>query len=348
MNLKLEKIRARAPLRVSFGGGGTELSPYVERFGGQVLNATINVYAYAFLEHNENNEISFHAVDIDERFVTKLSPRLETDDASNLVIHRAVYNRVVEQFNSGVGIPVSLSTFCEAPVGSGLGSSSTLTVAILKAYDDLMGLALGRYELAKLALQIERHDLKLKGGKQDQYAASFGGFNMLNFYRDDLVEVNPLRIDDWIKKELEISMLLYYTGISRESGDIIEGQTGNIIADDQQTIVNLHKIKTYSTKLKEELILGQLTDFSRLIHESWESKKATSGRITNEVIDRMYEIARKNGALGGKLSGAGGGGFLMLFCDPLQAHEIREALRTEKGYFSPFHFTTEGAQSWRI
>lgn len=201
-------IRSKAPLRLGLAGGGSDVSPYSDLYGGLILNATINLYAHCTIEETQNGKIEIIATDIGQAAIFESLPVLPVDGTLNL--HKGVYNRIVKDFR--VPVPsCRITTYSDAPPGSGLGSSSTMVVAIVKAFVEWLNLPLGDYEIARLAYEIERKDLALSGGKQDQYAATFGGFNFMEFLKDDHVIVNPLRIKKWVVDELEASILLYYT-----------------------------------------------------------------------------------------------------------------------------------------
>lgn len=341
-------IRARAPLRLSFGGGGTELSPYLERYGGQVLNATINWHGYAILEPADNGKVRFIAADCGKVIEFEVGEEIPLGPGVALPLHRGVYNRIVRDYHGGKPLSLTLTTFSDAPVGSGLGASSTMTVAMIKAFDEYLGLALGEYEVAHLGFYIERIDLGLSGGRQDHYSASFGGFNFMEFSANDHVLVNPLRVRNWIVSELEASMLLYYTGTSRESANIIEDQRFRMEAQNDPIIEHLHQIKKYAVVMKEHLLKGELGSFARVLDLSWMEKKQTSNKISGDHIDNIYAMTKTAGVIGGKVSGAGGGGFMMLICDPSSIVCVRERLQQTSGFVTNCRFVHEGAQSWRI
>jgi len=331
---------------LSFAGGGTELSPYVDRFGGQVLNSTISLYAYATVQPSADGRVHFMADDhggsVDCDAVSRLP--IEPD----LPLHRGVYNRMVRDFHDGLPLPVTVSTFCDAPVGSGLGSSSTLTVAMLKAYAAYLGLGLGEYDLARLAFEVERVDLGLNGGRQDQYAATFGGFNFMEFLPGDRVVINPLRVRDWIRSELEASLVLYYTGTSRESARIIQEQTQRLQAADADTLRRFDAMKLHAALLKEFLLKGDLYAFAQVLGKSWAEKLGTASSVSNDHINSAYACAIAAGAVGGKISGAGGGGFMMLVCDPTRKISVVNELKRHGGTVMNCRFVDEGAQAWSL
>lgn len=240
-------IRSKAPLRLGLAGGGTDVSPYSDKFGGLVLNATINLYAYCTIEETFDNTIEIYAADINEKVVVPSQKSLAID--GKLSLGKGVYNRLVKDYNLPA-LSFKMTTYSDAPAGSGLGSSSTMVVCILKAFVEWLELPMGNYEIARLAYEIERLDLLLAGGKQDQYAAAFGGFNYMEFLPNDMVIVNPLGVKRWIKDELESSMILYYTGASRSSAKIIDEQKSNTAKGDDKTLQSLHKIKQSAKDMK--------------------------------------------------------------------------------------------------
>ena len=246
-------IRSKAPLRLGLAGGGSDVSPYCDIYGGLVLNATINLYAYCTIEELADSHITVNSYDSNTHKSYPLSDYLEIDGEASLI--KGVYNRVVKDFNLTPSA-FRITTYNDAPAGSGLGTSSTMVVCILKAFVEWKGLPLGDYEIAKLAYEIERKDLKLSGGKQDQYAASFGGFNFIEFLKDDIAIVNPLKIKRWITDELEASMLLYFTGRSRSSAAIIDEQKKNTEQGNKDAIEAMHRIKQSAIDTKLALLKG--------------------------------------------------------------------------------------------
>ena len=337
--------RSKAPLRLGLGGGGSDVSPYSDIYGGAVLNATIDQYAHCTIEETASDSIFINAADLNIRKKYPSSQYLPVD--GNLDLHKGVYNRIIKDF---IRKPLSfrMTTWCDAPPGSGLGSSSTMVVAILKAFTEWLNLPLGDYDMAYLAYQIERIDLGFSGGKQDQYAATFGGFNFIEFYKEDRVIVNPLRMKRWIIDELEVSMVLFYTGASRSSDKIIREQQRNTSKGKKQSIEATHMIKQNSYLMKEHLLKGDIIKFARALGNEWENKKKMAASITNRNIEHIYEAAMAAGAYGGKVSGAGGGGFMFFTIDPAKRLNLINTLNQFKGKVLNFHFSDNGCQGWKI
>jgi D-glycero-alpha-D-manno-heptose-7-phosphate kinase len=313
-------IRAKAPLRISFAGGGTDVPPYPEREGGCVLNATIDNYAWGSLRPRDDGQIRIESVDL-----------------------KATINRL--QAQNSKGFEVFLHS--DAPPGSGLGSSSALIVSLVGLVKEFKGLPLTEYEIANLAYLIEREDLQIQGGHQDQYAASFGGFNFIEFHRDRVI-VNPLRIHQDTVNELEHNLLLCYTGTTRRSDRIIEDQIKRFKDKEEATLRTLKEQKQLAVDMKNALLSRRLDDFGDLLHAAWESKKGFSPRISNDSIDEMYEAARMSGALGGKITGAGGGGYMLLYCQFEKKHRVAEAVKKLGALPTEFAFEGQGLQTWRI
>lgn len=341
------KIRSKAPLRLGLAGGGTDVSPYSDEYGGSVLNATIDMYAHAYIDtEGTQGRVVFEAKDLDE--TDSFSTGSELSIMNGLRLHRAVYRRIMEQFNGGVYLPLKMITHSDAPPGSGLGSSSTIVVAMLEAYRQLLSLPLGEYDLAHLAFEIERVDCELSGGKQDQYAATFGGFNFMEFYADDRVIVNPLRMRRWIINELESSILLFFTGASRDSAKIIVDQVNALKKDASRSLEAMHKVKESSFKIKELLFKANIDGVAEEFQKAWEHKKATSSSITNSMIDQIESAVMEAGAKALKVSGAGGGGFMMILCEPENKIDVAKSLIPFNGTLYKFKFTDEGVYSWTI
>ena len=245
-------IRSRAPLRLGLAGGASDVSPFCDRFGGYVLNSTIDAYAYCHLLPTDDGKVEFVALDREIRFSADTDAMLPM--AEPLLLYKALHNRIVRDYHGGKPLSLKLSTYCDAPVGSGLGASSTLVVAMLRAYVEWLKLPLGEYDLARLAYDIERTDAGLLGGRQDQYAAAFGGFNFMEFYAENRVIVNPLRIRNSIMHELESSMVLYYTGVSRESAGVIQEQRTRVEQMNESAIAATQELKNDALAMKEALL----------------------------------------------------------------------------------------------
>ncbi len=339
-------IRSKAPLRLGLAGGGTDVSPFSDEFGGFVLNATIDMYAYCTIEVTDDNRVEFYAADREERFESPAVEHLEI--AGGLELHKGVYNRVVRDFNGGKPLSFRMTTFSDALAGSGLGSSSTLVVAMLNTFVEWLNIPLGEYDMAHLAYKIERQDIGLSGGKQDQYAATFGGFNFMEFYDNDRVIVNPLRIKQWIIDELEASMLLFFTGVSRESAKIIDEQKKNVTGKNQKSLEAMHQLKKDARDMKEVLLKGEIGKFSETLSRSWEAKKNMASTITNSEIDHIYEAVLDAGVVAGKISGAGGGGFMMLMLEPTKKVNVINELFKFDGRIYKFHFTKQGTVGWTL
>lgn len=339
-------IRARAPLRLGLAGGGTDVSPFSDEYGGYVLNATIDLYAHAILEPLSNGKVVFSAQDREETI--ELDGDQELADGAILRLHRGIHRRVVRQFNGGRPLSLKLTTFADAPAGSGLGTSSTMVVCILRAYSEWLQLGLGDYEIAHLAYEIERIDLCMAGGKQDQYAAAFGGFNFIEFGAEDRVLVNPLRVKSWVVNELETSIILYYTGQSRESASIIRQQIENTTSGNSRSIEAMIALKHDAYAMKEAILRGDLQGYSDILGRSWVAKKKLAQGITNQDIDAVFERAIAAGAVSGKISGAGGGGFMMFFAPPERRMAVIRELAKHAGQVMNFHFASEGAEAWSI
>lgn len=340
-----EIIRSRAPLRLGLAGGGTDVSPFSNEFGGHVLNATIDLYAQVILEPTDNGTVEFIAADRNE---TLSFPSQEIECIEPILpLHRGVYKRVVNEFNRGRPLSFKMTTYADAPAGSGLGTSSTMVVCMLQAFAEWLHLGLGEYELAHLAYEIERIDLGLSGGKQDQYAAAFGGFNFMDFGPSDRILVNPLRIKSAIINELEASTILFYTGQSRESSRIIEHQITNAKDINSESHNAMISLKLDAMAMKAALLRGDFSSYGEILKRSWENKKKLSRSVSSSQLDVIYDVAIDAGATAGKLSGAGGGGFFMFLSPPQRRMSVIQALNKMNGQIINFHFDMNGAQSWR-
>lgn len=337
-------IRSKAPLRLGLAGGGTDVSPYCDQFGGVILNVTIDLYAYCTIEPTDDGFVEFYAADRDER--VRLPAESPVALQGVLPLHRGTYVRIIRDYCGGKPLSLKMTTYSDAPAGSGLGSSSTMVVAMLKAYMEWLNLPLGEYDMAGLAYQIERVDLGFVGGKQDQYAATFGGLNYMEFLANDRVIVNPLRIKRWIKNELESSLVLYYTGTSRDSAKIIEEQVRCQI--NESSMEGMHQLKKEASRMKECVLMGDFNGFADCLRRGWEAKKKTSSIISNPLIEERYHLVMENGGKAAKISGAGGGGFMMIICDPNRRFELVEELKKTDGRVMTTCFTEQGTQAWTL
>ena len=337
-------VRSKAPLRLGLAGGGSDVSPYSDMYGGLVLNATINLSTFTTIEETSDGLITIDADDASYYKSHPLVPFLDPSEGAPLV--KGVYNRIVREYSLEPR-PFRITTYNDAPIGSGLGTSSSMVVCILKAFVEWLSLPLGDYEISRLAYEIERKDLGLSGGKQDQYAAAFGGFNFMEFLKDDLVIVNPLKIKRWIVDELEASMLLYFTGVSRSSAAIIDEEQRNTSTGNRVAVEAMHRIKQSAIDMKYALFKGDMDAFARIIGEAWEDKKKMASSITNPMIQQAFDVAMTAGAKAGKVSGAGGGGFIMFMVDPVRKKELERALKNLGGFVMPFKFSESGAHAWK-
>lgn len=338
--------RSKAPLRIGLAGGGTDVSPYSDLYGGAILNATLSLYAHATIEPLESGEIILQGMDRKEelRFAEGATlDALPVDGKLDLL--KGVYNRIRRDYGwQGKGF--RLSTFVDAPAGSGLGTSSTLVVAIIGAFTEMLRLPLGEYDMAHLAYDIERKDLRMAGGKQDQYAATFGGVNYMEFYKDDRVIVNPLRVKQQYLFELENNLLLYYTATSRESARIIEVQSRNVMDKKEKSIEAMHQLKNQAQLMKEALLKGRIHEIGEILDFGFRQKQQMAEGISNAHIDNIYDQAKKAGATGGKISGAGGGGFMTFYCPGIAKYRVMDVLAQLGGHCQPYNFTGHGLTTW--
>ncbi|WP_299545919.1 dehydrogenase [uncultured Helicobacter sp.] len=336
-------VRSQAPLRLGLAGGGTDIDLYCEKYGGYVLNATISMYIRCTIKERDDNKIVFDSPDTNCFVEYESAESLVSD--GKLDLYKCVYNRLVRDFIKKP-LSFSLHTYSDVPGGSGLGGSSTLVVAIIAAFAEWLHLPLGEYDIAKLAFEIEREEMRIVGGAQDQYAATFGGFNFMEFYGDKRVIVNPLRVKNWIVSELESQVVLYFTNITREAKDIESHKRGKLQGG--ESLEAMHQIKQDASDMKEALLKGNFKNIAKILSRSWESKKVISEIVSNDEVDRIYRLAMDNGAYGGKISGAGAGGFMFFMVDPIEKYRLIKRLNTEQGYVAEFNFVKEGVKSWTI
>lgn len=329
--------RARAPLRLSFCGGGTDVSPYPEEHGGMVLSATINQYAYASLRPRRDSKLTLASLDYDIVARYDHPRRIRFDGSLDLI------KAVVRAMKVKRG--ADLWVHSDAPPGSGLGSSSTLVVALIGVIGQWLGRPLESYEVAELAYRIERVDMKLAGGRQDQYAAAFGGFNFIEFLGDQTI-VTPLRIRRDVLQEIEYRLLLCYMGQTRQSAKIIDRQTAAYRSGKKPVVQALHRLKQETLEMKRALLLGDVDGMGELLHEAWENKKRLDEAISTSHVDKLYQLARREGAIGGKMPGAGGGGYFLLLTRFDRKHRVAAVLEKHGGQVVPFQFESRGLMSW--
>lgn len=342
-------IRSRAPLRISFGGGGTELSPYLDLYGGLTLSTTISSYATCTISVREGGGQHFISQDMNHDFTIGL-PDLDSFDLSvapteckiAIACSKFVSNMVDEPSRKNF----VMTTASDAPQGSGLGASSVLTVACLKAFDFLYGLHWTKSELAKNAFLVEREILGLSGGRQDHYAAAYGGLNYVEYSSLGPVSVEPINLSMSSARELEASLLMVYTGTSRESANIIQNQQDEMRNENSSVISSLHTMKGLAIEMRKSLLKGNFIELGELLGHSWELKKQTSPTISNQSIDELYDLSLKLGAYGGKLSGAGGGGFLLLIVPPERKYLIAQEVIGAGKLIFPAKISSEGAVCW--
>lgn len=338
-------IRSKAPFRLGLAGGGTDVSPYSDLYGGAILNVTVNLYARTTIIPRKDNKIIIHSVDQSKTY--EFDSDLELPLNGEIDLQIGIYNRIVKDF-SHKPLAFELTSSMDVPTGSGLGTSSTLVVSILGAFAEWLELPFGEYDIAHLAFEIERNDLKMAGGKQDQYAATFGGVNFMEFLANDKVIVNPLRTKKSFLNEINFDLILYYTNTNRESAKIIEKQIENVRSATSKPIEAMHQLKQQAFQMKEAFLRSDVTAIGKLLHESWVNKKEMAGGITNQLIDDIYERAMSAGASGGKISGAGGGGFMMFFAEKTNRYSVINALKNLGGNVVNYEFTQKGLDSWRI
>jgi D-glycero-alpha-D-manno-heptose-7-phosphate kinase len=330
-------VRAKAPLRLSFAGGGTDHPAYYREHGWAVLTATINRYSFVSLSPRNDDEVALESLDFDLTVKYRIDEHPIYDGILDLA--KATIQKM--KMNHGF----NLEAHTDAPPGSGLGGSSSFTIAMIGALGRLNHGIQNAQEIAELAYTIERDELDIKGGRQDQYAIAFGGFNLIEFLPAG-VRVTPLIIERRTLNELEYHLLLCYTGKTHLSGNLIEKQMKFFHENRPSTVQGMHELRKLAYQMKEALLKGDLNSFGELLHESGIQKKRMNPEATDGAIDEMYEVARRNGTVGGKILGAGGGGYLLLFCESNKKRAVREALEKLGGQFTDFSFDGNGLQVW--
>jgi D-glycero-alpha-D-manno-heptose-7-phosphate kinase len=327
---------ARSPVRISFAGGGTDLPGYYERYGGAVLSTSINKYIYTILQKRSDDRIQVISSDLRVTETWEDIDRL-SGKGTSLEIPLSTLQQI------GFKTPVDMFLASEIPPGTGLGSSAAVCVCVLKALTTYRDGSLSKHQLADLSFQIARKTLGKPVGKQDEYASAFGGLNFISFHTDGSAKVEPLSLPTDLVAEFQSSLMLFFTGLSHHSWSILEEQERSVKAPSGRGVESLHEIRAFADEAREALAAGNLVGFGELLHRGWEAKKRISDKISNPAIDHMYEVARENGALGGKITGAGGGGFLLLFCPPESKKKVRDALLAMGNREMNFEFDNQGA-----
>ena len=330
---------AKAPLRMALAGGGTDLEPYWSKYGGVVLNGTIDQYAYCKIEPAK--KWIFKSVDLGlEEEIYDIDFNYSTSSLKLLI---NTYQYLTKNLSRA---PVKITTYVEAPPGSGLGSSSALVVSLTAAITEYYNIPMGEYDIAEASVEIERKICNLPGGKQDQFAAAFGGFNFIEFLQDGRSIVNPLRLNYKTQNMMELSTVLYYVGKPREDSRVIEN-TAKGLVDDEVVLNATHKIKDACIEYKRSLLTGDMKRISELMETYWRSKLETNPHVASPEILDAYDHALQNGATGAKISGAGGGGHMVLFTEFERRHELITALKEKEGRVVPFKFVKHGVDVWR-
>jgi len=329
---------------VSFAGGGTDVPPFPALEGGAVLSATISSFAYSTLRPRHDNLVTVQSLDYG------LSVNFGIDDPvvfdGELDLPKAAIARVMSHAGARRSSGFDLFLHTNAPPGSGLGSSSAVVVCVVGVVAEHCGLDLTSYEIAELACLLEREDLHISGGLQDQYAATFGGFNFMEFTGDEVL-VNPLRIQESTVRELEHNMLLAYTGRTRFSDHIIEDQVQRFVAGEPEAVKGLRAQRDLAIEMKRLLLRGEVNEFGVMLGEAWRQKRRMSDRISTPLIDEAVDVALKSGALGGKVTGAGGGGYMLFCCEFERRHLVAESLIKIGLTVSEFSFSKKGVTTWR-
>jgi len=338
----MASVIAKAPLRIGLSGGGTDLEPYCSKYGGVVLNATIDQYAYCKVEAHD--DWIFKSIDLGVEEIFKFCPsEYVSDHPLKLLINSYLY--LVQK--SSIKSPVKITTYCETPPGSGLGSSSAVVVSLVSALSEYLNIPLGEYDIAQNALTIERKICNFPGGKQDQFASAFGGFNYIEFLNTGQVIVNPLRLSNKIQNMLEMNTVLYYVGKPRKNSRVIETNMYNL-KNDISSIEATHKIKSACQEFKNKLLTGDVSGISKLMNDYWNLKLKTSNQIGSKELIDVYDYAIRNGATAAKISGAGGGGHMILFTEFENRHTLLTSLNSrDSGRVVPFKFVNNGVDVWR-
>jgi len=342
---KRKIYRSKVPFRISFGGGGTDMPEYCKYHTGAVINTTIRLFTHTSLVLRDDTKVSFKWINKDEFEEHEFSDNL--DCSYGLKLFKATHNHICKQYNiEPIGYDIVSNQ--DVPTGSGLGTSSTLIVSLIGVYMELFNLPLGEYDIAEMAIQIERVELKENGGKQDQYAAAFGGFNYMEFKGDDVI-VNPLRIKDSVQDEMENNVVLYFTNFTRNSSDVLTEQIQKMKDKNKTSTLSLHALVEQAKLMKDCLIKGAIDDLGEILDYGFQQKKMLAKGISTPQIELLYKTALEAGATGGKISGAGGGGFMFFYCPNNTKYDVIKALDKLKiGYHQPFTWNKLGIRTWQI
>lgn len=333
-------VRSKAPFRVSFGGGGTDMAPYCIEHGGCVISTTIDRHVYITLHPREDKKIKVFSQNLNDGLIFEIG---DNNYETGFELFKGVIN--VLDINDGFNI----ITYSELPAGSGMGGSSSLSVALIGAFNYYYDLGLSKQKIAQKAYYIERIELKQKGGYQDQYAAAYGGFNFIEFR--DHVKVTLIKTSKEILNELQFRMILCYVGGSHFSSDIQDEVLMGYIIEKKSYMEAMQDLKDVAREMRriiETKDISQLNEFGKLIHKGWEAKKSLSTKITNKNIENFYLTSREFGIFGGKLLGAGGGGHLLLFSDPSKKFKVIQELVKIGGRIVNFHFNPSGLEVWEL
>jgi len=327
----------RSPVRISFGGGGTDLPPYYEQFGGAVLSVAINKYFYTILGKRSDGRVQVISSDLRV---------CETwHDIANISIAGSALEiplAVLKEMDCDISVDLFLAS--EIPPGTGLGSSASVCVNILKTLTTYLQRPLSKYDLAERAFFVARHILGKHVGKQDEYAAVFGGLNYISFHPEGTTLVEPVELDSAVLREFQSNLMLFFAGAAHHSWTILQEQEASTRNGTGATVEALHEVKALGARMRRSLERAELHQFGELLHEAWQAKRRISDRISTPRIDQLYSMALHRGALGGKITGAGGGGFLLFYCEPPHQAAVREAMREAGVHEMGFGFDTQGAQ----
>lgn len=333
-------IRSKAPFRVSFGGGGTDMAPYCIEHGGCVISTTIDRHVYLTLKPRQDKKIRVFSSNLNREFIFNIGDK---DYSTEFELFKGIIN--VLEVKDGFDI----FFYSELPAGSGMGGSSTLSVALIGALNEHYKFGFSKYKIAQKAYDIERIELKQKGGYQDQFAAAYGGFNFIEF--TDVVNIIPLKASEEMMNELHFCLILCYVGGSHFSSDIQDEVLKGYEIEKKSYMEAMQDLKNVAHSMRtivESNNLYRLTEFGELLHRGWLAKKSLSTKISNKNIENFYLTSRKFGVLGGKLLGAGGGGHLLLFSDPSKKHIVIQELEKIDGKIVNFHFNPRGLEVWKV